>query len=169
LRWHSARTANVQAEPSDSDAGRGRGRDSFLEAGTRLLDENLRAEDYAVNDSVLVIVVPMDPMINARIVLTTIGDKDAAQELANLLLERRLAACVNIVGPITSVYRWRDQVQNDPEFLLLIKTTAECAERLRSALKSLHPYELPECVELTITGGSEEYLAWLAAEVSGGT
>jgi len=108
-------------------------------------------------------------MINARIVLTTIGDKDAAQELANLLLERRLAACVNIVGPITSVYRWRDQVQNDPEFLLLIKTTAECAERLRSALKSLHPYELPECVELTITGGSEEYLAWLAAEVSGGT
>ncbi len=105
-------------------------------------------------------------MTNARIVLTTVGDKDAAQNLANQLVEQRLAACVNIVGPITSVYRWRGQMQNDAEFLLLIKTTAECAERLRTALKSLHPYELPECLELTATGGSEEYLAWVAAEVS---
>jgi periplasmic divalent cation tolerance protein len=108
------------------------------------------------------------PMTNARIVLTTIGAKDAADKLAHELVERHLAACVNIVGPIRSVYRWRDQVQSDAEFLLLIKTTADQAVRLRSALKSLHPYELPECVELAVTGGSEEYLAWVAAEVSGG-
>jgi periplasmic divalent cation tolerance protein len=110
----------------------------------------------------------MDPMTNARIVLTTVGDKDAAQKLANQLVERRLAACVNIIGPITSVYRWREQVHSDPEFLLLIKTTAECVAQLRAALRSLHPYELPECVELAVTGGSEEYLAWVAAEVSRG-
>jgi periplasmic divalent cation tolerance protein len=105
-------------------------------------------------------------MTNARIVLTTVGDKDAAAKLAHELIERRLAACVNIVGPIGSVYHWQGQVQDDSEFLLLIKTTAEQTPQLRAALKSLHPYELPECVELTVTGGSEEYLAWVAAEVS---
>jgi periplasmic divalent cation tolerance protein len=107
-------------------------------------------------------------MTNARIVLTTVGQKEAADKLAQQLVERRLAACVNIVGPIRSVYRWRDQVHNDPEFLLLIKTTVKCARQLRSALKSLHPYELPECVEFAVCGGSEEYLAWIAAEVSSG-
>jgi len=107
-------------------------------------------------------------MTNARIVLSTVGTKKAADKLARELVERRLAACVNIVGPIRSVYRWRDQVQDDAEFLLLIKTTAEKASHLRATLKSLHPYELPECVELTVTGASEEYLAWVAAEASGG-
>jgi len=105
---------------------------------------------------------------NARIVLTTIGTKEAADKLAHELVARRLAACVNIVGPIRSIYRWRDQVQDDPEFLLFIKTTTEQAANLRAALKSLHPYDLPECVELAVTGGSEEYLAWIAAEASGG-
>ncbi len=107
-------------------------------------------------------------MITARIVLTTVGLKEAADKLAQQLVERRLAACVNIIGPIRSIYRWRDKVHNEQEFLVLIKTTAECAAQLRSALKSLHPYELPECVELTVSGGSEEYLAWVAAEVTGG-
>ena len=107
-------------------------------------------------------------MTNARIVLTTIDAKDAAEKLAHELVERRLAACVNIVGPIRSIYRWRDEVHNGQEFLLMIKTTAECAAQLRSALKAMHPYELPECVEVVIGGGSEEYLAWLAAEVSSG-
>ena len=108
----------------------------------------------------------MTAMTDARIVLTTVGDKDAATRLAHELVERRLAACVNIVGPIHSVYRWKGQVQHDPEFLLLIKSTAEQAAQLRSDLKSLHPYELPECVELAVSGGSEEYLAWIAAETS---
>ncbi len=105
-------------------------------------------------------------MTNARIVITTVGDKDAADRLAKQLVERRLAACVNIVGPIRSVYRWRDQVQDEAEFLLLIKTTAECAAHMRSAIKSLHPYELPECIALAIAEGSDEYLAWIAGEVS---
>jgi periplasmic divalent cation tolerance protein len=106
-------------------------------------------------------------MTNARIVLTTVGLKEAADKLAEQLVERRLAACVNIVGPIRSVYRWRGAVHHDAEYLLLIKTTAERAAELQSELKSLHPYELPECVEVAVTGGSEEYLAWVAVEVSG--
>jgi periplasmic divalent cation tolerance protein len=105
-------------------------------------------------------------MTNARVVLTTVGLKEVAEKLARQLVERRLAACVNIVGPIRSLYRWRDEVQNEQEYLLLIKTTTEHAAQLPSVFKELHPYELPECVQLAIDGGSEEYLAWLAAEVS---
>jgi periplasmic divalent cation tolerance protein len=107
-------------------------------------------------------------MTNARVVLTTVGLKEAAEKLALQLVERRLAACVNIVGPIRSVYRWKHKVQNEAEYLLLIKTTAQHAGQLQSAFKQLHPYELPECVQLPIADGSEEYLNWLAAEVSSG-
>ncbi len=107
-------------------------------------------------------------MTNARIVLTTVGQKEAAEKLAQQLVERRLAACVNIVGPIRSIYRWKEKVENEPEFLLIIKTTAENSSQLRSAFKELHPYELPECIEVNVEGGSEEYLAWIAAEVSSG-
>jgi len=107
-------------------------------------------------------------MTNARVVLTTVGLKEVADKLARELVERRLAACVNIVGPIRSVYRWRDKIENEQEFLLLIKTTAESAAELRTALKSLHPYELPEYVEIAVDGGSEEYLAWLATQARGG-
>jgi len=106
-------------------------------------------------------------MTNARLVLTTIGLKDAAERLAQQLVERRLAACVNIVGPIRSVYRWKDRIENEQEYLLLIKTTTAHAAQLQAAFKELHPYELPECVELAIDGGSEAYLAWLAGEVGG--
>jgi len=103
-------------------------------------------------------------MTNARIVLTTVGLKEVAEELAHELVERRLAACVNIAGPIRSVYRWKQKIENEQEYLLLIKTTAEQAARLPAAFKELHPYELPECVELAVDGGSEEYLAWFADE-----
>ena len=106
-------------------------------------------------------------MTNARIVLTTLGLKEAAEKLAQQLVERRLAACVNVVGPIRSIYRWKSKLHNEQEYLLVIKTTAEQAVHLQSAFRELHPYELPECVQLSVAGGSDEYLAWLAAEVSG--
>jgi periplasmic divalent cation tolerance protein len=106
-------------------------------------------------------------MTNARLVVTTIGSKDGAEQLAVQLVERRLAACVNIVGPIRSVYRWKEKIEREEEHLLLIKTTMERAAKLQAAIKELHPYELPECVELAIEGGSEAYLAWLAGEVGG--
>jgi periplasmic divalent cation tolerance protein len=107
-------------------------------------------------------------MADARVVLTTIGTNEAAEKLAHALVERRLAACVNIVGPIRSIYRWQQTVHNDQEFLLVIKTTAERAAQLRSVINELHPYELPECIQLTVEGGSEEYLAWLTAESGNG-
>jgi periplasmic divalent cation tolerance protein len=107
-------------------------------------------------------------MTNVRVVLTTVGLKDVAEKLATQLVERRLAACVNVVGPIRSIYRWKHKVHNEAEYLLIIKTTASYADRLQSAFKELHPYELPECVQLPIVGGSDDYLNWLAAEVSSG-
>jgi len=106
-------------------------------------------------------------MTNARIVLTTISSKELAEKLAEQLVGRRVAACVNIVGPIHSVYRWKKEIEREEEYLLLIKTTTEHAARLQVAFRELHPYELPECVEVAIDGGSEEYLAWLVAEVKG--
>ncbi len=107
-------------------------------------------------------------MTNACVVLTTVGLKDVADKLALQLVERRLAACVNIVGPIRSVYRWQGEIHNEAEYLLLIKTTTDQASKVQSALKELHPYELPECVQLSIEQGSEEYLVWLASEVRSG-
>jgi len=104
-------------------------------------------------------------MTNARIVLTTIGSKELAEKLAQQLVERRLAACVNIVGPIRSVYRWKEGIEHEEEYLLLIKTTTERTAQVQAAFKELHSYELPECVELAIEGGSAEYLAWLTGEV----
>jgi periplasmic divalent cation tolerance protein len=105
-------------------------------------------------------------MAEARIVLTTVGDKDSAERIAGELVERRLAACVNIVGPIDSVYRWKGNIEREQEYLLVIKTTPEQAARLETAFKELHPYDLPERVEVSVEGGSEAYLGWIAGEVN---
>lgn len=105
-------------------------------------------------------------MANARIVLTSVGILEKAEQIASALVERRLAACVNIVGPIRSVYRWKDEIERELEYLLLIKTTAERAAELAAAFAELHPYELPERVEVTIDGGCDDYLEWLSAQVT---
>ncbi len=106
-------------------------------------------------------------MANARIVLTTVGVLEKAEQLAGALVERRLAACVNVVGPIRSIYRWKGAIEREQEYLLIIKTTAERAADLATAFAELHPYELPERVELAIEGGSDDYLQWLSAQVAG--
>ena len=105
-------------------------------------------------------------MANARIVLTAVGSLVKAEQLAGTLVERRLAACVNIVGPVRSIYRWKNAIEREQEYLLLIKTTAERAAELAAAFAEFHPYELPERVELTIDGGSDNYLEWLSAQVT---
>ena len=104
-------------------------------------------------------------MSNARIVLTTAGSHDEARKLAQALVERRLAACVNIVPRIESVYHWQGKVESAEEWLLIIKTQAEAFERVRDAIKELHSYELPECVMLEVSAGSEAYLKWIAENV----
>ena len=104
-------------------------------------------------------------MTDKRIVLTTAGSEEEAQKIAQALVERRLAACVNIVGPIHSVYRWKGAVESAPEHLLIIKTTAAAFPRVRDAIRELHSYELPECVMLSIEAGSNDYLKWIAESV----
>jgi periplasmic divalent cation tolerance protein len=101
-------------------------------------------------------------MTNARIVLTTAGSQEEARKIAHALVERRLAACVNIVPQIESVYRWQGKVESAAEWLLVIKTKASAFERVRDAVKELHSYDLPECVMLEVAAGSKEYLDWIA-------
>jgi len=105
-------------------------------------------------------------MAETRIVMTTVDEERRAEQFAAALIERRLAACVN-VGPVRSVYRWKGRIEREVEYLLIIKTTAEQASRLEAFFKELHPYELPERIEVSLEGGSEEYLAWVSAEVQG--
>jgi periplasmic divalent cation tolerance protein len=100
-------------------------------------------------------------MTNARIILTTAGSQEEAAKIARALVERRLAACVNIVPQIESVYRWQGKVETAQEWLLLIKTQSKLFERVRDALKELHSYDLPECVMLEVSAGSQEYLNWI--------
>ncbi len=104
-------------------------------------------------------------MTDKRIVLSTAGSAEEAQKIAQALVERRLAACVNIVGPIQSVYRWKGAVESAPEHLLIIKTTAAAFPRVRDAIRELHSYELPECVMLSIEAGSEAYMKWIGEAV----
>jgi periplasmic divalent cation tolerance protein len=101
-------------------------------------------------------------MSNARIVLTTAGSQVEARRIAQTLVERRLAACVNIVPQIESVYRWQSKVETATEWLLMIKTQASAFDRVRDAIKELHSYDLPECVMLDVDAGSSEYLNWIA-------
>ncbi len=105
-------------------------------------------------------------MTHHRLVLTTTSSPGEARKLANALVEKRLAACVNILPKIASIYRWKDKVEESQEFLLLIKTTDSSVEKVREAIQELHSYELPECIVLPIEGGSEAYLKWIDDSVS---
>ena len=105
-------------------------------------------------------------MTDKRLVLTTCGSAEEARRIAQELIERRLAACVNIVPQIESVYRWQGEVESATEWLLIIKTTAEAFDKLRDAIEKLHAYEVPECIELAIEDGSGTYLDWIGSSVA---
>jgi periplasmic divalent cation tolerance protein len=98
------------------------------------------------------------------LVFTNLPDRASAERLADLLLEQRLAACVNILAPCRSVYRWKGAVQHDEEHPMLIKTSAERYGALEQALRQGHPYELPEIIAVPIEQGLPAYLDWVAAE-----
>jgi periplasmic divalent cation tolerance protein len=104
-------------------------------------------------------------MTDKRLVVTTCGSLEEARHIARAVIERRLAACVNIVPQVESIYRWKGEVETANESLLVIKTTAGVFERLRAALAELHSYEVPECIEVTVTDGSEAYLDWIGESV----
>jgi periplasmic divalent cation tolerance protein len=102
------------------------------------------------------------------VAMTTIGENDDAAELAAVLVERRLVACVNIIGPIRSIYRWEGRVNDDREQLLIMKTTDARIDELREAVLAIHPYEVPEFVVLPIDDISEGYRDWLVAACAEG-
>jgi periplasmic divalent cation tolerance protein len=101
-------------------------------------------------------------MTDKRIVFTTAGSEDEALKIAHHLVEHQLAACVNIVPRIQSVYRWQGKVESSEEWLLVIKTSVERFPAVRDAIRELHSYDLPECIAVSIDDGSGEYLDWLA-------
>lgn len=102
----------------------------------------------------------------AVIVLTTMGADADAAALARTLVEERLAACVNVLPPMTSIYRWKGQIEQDREQQLFIKTTAGRLAALETRLRQLHPYDVPEFLVIRVTGGSNDYLAWLRESAS---
>ena len=105
--------------------------------------------------------------MSTLLVITNLPDRAAAERLADALIAQRVAACVNILGPCRSVYRWKGEVQHDEEHPVLIKTTRERYAALEAAIRALHPYELPEIVAVALTNGFAPYLDWIAAETRG--
>ena len=100
------------------------------------------------------------------LILTTAGSEAEARKIACGLIERRLAACVNLVPQVQSFYWWRGKIESSQEYLLLIKTLATEEEAVRAALGELHSYDLPECIVIAIDSGSREYLQWIEDSVT---
>ncbi len=100
-------------------------------------------------------------MSNPIVVLVTCGSEDEASKIAHALIEERLAACVNIISPVRSIYRWEGKIWDEKEWLLTIKTQSHRFAELEKKVKSLHSYSVPEIISLPITEGSSSYLNWI--------
>ena len=103
-------------------------------------------------------------MTNIVVILTTMPDTAETDELARAIVDARLAACVNVHGPMTSFYRWNDTLEREPERQLVIKTTRDRVADVAEWLRARHSYELPEFLVLPVEHGSDAYLAWVAKE-----
>ena len=103
----------------------------------------------------------MRSMSEAIVVLVTCGSEEQAANIANSLVEEGLAACVNIISPVRSIYRWEGKIWDEKEWVLIIKTQKKRFEELEKKVKSLHSYSVPEIIALPIVEGSESYLEWL--------
>jgi len=104
-------------------------------------------------------------MNSAIVVQTTVDTRETAIRIADTLVDNRVAACVQISGPMTSVYRWQGKVQHDEEYLLSIKTIQRAYDKVESLIQSQHEYDVPEIIVLPITSGSENYLKWLEDQI----
>ena len=100
-------------------------------------------------------------LTDLRIALCTVPDETTAGQIANALVSEKLAACVNIVPSVVSVYRWKDAVEHGQELLLLIKTSASVWPLLETRILELHPYELPEIIAVPIHSGQTDYIQWI--------
>jgi periplasmic divalent cation tolerance protein len=104
-------------------------------------------------------------MSEVVLILTTVPADDLGETIGRTLVEERLAACVNVLPPMTSVYRWRGGIERDSERQMIVKTTRDRVAPVRARLMELHPYELPEFLVLTVADGSAAYLEWVALSV----
>jgi periplasmic divalent cation tolerance protein len=98
-------------------------------------------------------------------VMTTTEKKEEAQRIARVLVEKRLAGCVQVLGPITSTYWWQDQVESAEEWLCFIKSSRQLYPELETTITEVHPYDTPEIIATPIVTGSRDYLSWLAGEL----
>ena len=98
--------------------------------------------------------------------LTTVKRREDAQKMATMLIEHRVAGCVQIVGPVISVYRWKNEVETEKEWLCIIKSSRALYDDLERAIKKVHRYETPEILAVPIVAGSENYFEWLANELT---
>jgi periplasmic divalent cation tolerance protein len=105
--------------------------------------------------------VPARTPHKLRLVLVTAGSEEQAAAIARALVGERLAACVNILGPVRSIYRWRDAVEDEREYLLIIKTRATLYMKVEERVRELHTYEVPEVLSLHADRGSPRYIQWL--------
>jgi periplasmic divalent cation tolerance protein len=104
--------------------------------------------------------------MSTLLVITNLPERAAAEKLADALVAKRLAACINILAPCRSVYRWQGAVQHDEEHPVLIKTTRAAYAELEAQIRAHHPYELPEIIAVPIERGLPAYLDWVAAETA---
>lgn len=114
---------------------------------------------------------PSEPVLSAApalLCLSTCPDRAVADRIARALVDERLAACVNLLPGIASVYRWEGAVETGEEVLMLIKTAPERLQALTARIQALHPYDVPEVVAVEISGGLPAYLEWIASETTGG-
>jgi periplasmic divalent cation tolerance protein len=102
--------------------------------------------------------------MDSLLVITNLPDRASAEKLAALLIEQRLAACVNVLAPCSSVYRWQGEIQHDEEYPLLIKTVQDRYAQVEASIRGNHPYELPEIIAVPINGGLPAYLQWVESE-----
>ena len=106
-------------------------------------------------------------MSDLRVVLVTAGSQEEADRIATALVTEMLAACVNMIPGVTSVYRWDGEIQRDQEWLLVVKSRHDVLDALVQRVRALHSYDLPEIIAMPVVGGSQDYLRWLDREVHG--
>ena len=105
-------------------------------------------------------------MTDKIVVLSTCRSTEEAQRIARTLVEKRLAACVNVLPGMRSVYRWKDEIEDEEEVLLIIKTSRALVEDLKGEIERVHSYEVPEIIALPVVDGSDRYLAWMNRELA---
>jgi periplasmic divalent cation tolerance protein len=106
-------------------------------------------------------------MSEPLVVLMTAGSQEEAERIARALVGEMLAACVNVIPGVTSIYRWQGEIQQDQEWLLVAKSRRDALNDLVRRVQALHSYDLPEIIALPLVGGSEDYLRWLDEQVHG--